>query len=77
MKSRGGAIAVWASSGLTEPGEQAAMDQQIFKLIFDTMSIKSLPRTIGEATSRAKEGVSDGDVRRTWILFGDPSTRLR
>ena len=77
VKSRGGAIAVWASSGMTEPGEQAAMDQQIFKLIFDPFSVKGLPRTIGEATSRAKAGVSDADVRRTWILFGDPSTRLR
>lgn len=76
MKSRGGAVAVWASSGMTAPGEQAAMDQQIFKLLFDA-SVKNQPRTIGEATSRAKAAVSDPDVRRTWILFGDPSTRLR
>ncbi|HSO75940.1 MAG TPA: C25 family cysteine peptidase, partial [Blastocatellia bacterium] len=77
LKSRGGAVAVWASSGMSEPGGQAAMDREIFKLIFDSISAGSLPQTIGEATTRAKAGVSDGDVRRTWILFGDPSTRLR
>ena len=77
VKSKGGAIAAWASSGMTEPRGQAEIDQQIFKLMFESMSIKGQPRTIGEATSRAKTGVTDGDVRRTWILFGDPATRLR
>lgn len=77
LKSQGGAVAVWASSGMTEPGGQAAMDQEIFQLMFGSFSIKGQPLTLGEATSRAKAGVSDGDVRRTWILFGDPSTRLR
>jgi len=33
--------------------------------------------TLGEAVRRAKAAVSDQDVRRTWILFGDPTTRLR
>jgi len=33
--------------------------------------------TIGEALSRAKASVSDNDTRRTRILFGDPTTRLR
>lgn len=32
---------------------------------------------VGDATTRAKAAVSDLDVRRTWILFGDPSMRLR
>jgi peptidase C25-like protein len=77
LKSRGGAVAVWASSGMTEPSGQAAMDQEIFRLMFESNSLKGQPQTIGEATARAKAGVSDGDVRRTWILFGDPSTRLR
>ncbi|MFY9607362.1 MAG: C25 family cysteine peptidase [Blastocatellia bacterium] len=77
LKSRGGAVAVWASSGMTEPGGQAAMDREIFKLMLDSVSVNGQPQTLGEATARAKAGVSDGDVRRTWILFGDPSTRLR
>jgi hypothetical protein len=33
--------------------------------------------TIGEAAAAAKKAVSDTDVRRTWILFGDPATKLR
>jgi hypothetical protein len=33
--------------------------------------------TIGEVMMRAKAAVSNGDVRRTWILLGDPTTRLR
>ncbi len=77
LKSRGGAVAVWASSGMTEPGGQAAMDQEIFKLMFDSNRVEGKAQTIGEATSRAKAGISDADVRRTWVLFGDPSTRLR
>jgi hypothetical protein len=33
--------------------------------------------TIGEAAAKAKTGVLDPDVRRTWILFGDPAMRLK
>jgi peptidase C25-like protein len=71
---RGGAIAVWASSGITAPEEQTAMNQQLFRLLFSGAG-QSI--TLGEATSRAKSAINDGDVRRTWILFGDPTTRLR
>jgi hypothetical protein len=68
---RGGAIAVWASSGMTGPFGQAAMNKQMFGLVLDGSM------TLGEATLKAKTTVSDSDVRRTWILFGDPTTRLR
>lgn len=33
--------------------------------------------TIGEAVRVAKAATSDADVRRIWILFGDPTTKLR
>jgi hypothetical protein len=26
---------------------------------------------------RAKAATTDADVRKTWVLFGDPTTRLR
>ena len=71
--SRGGAIAVWASSGMTAPGSQSVLNQQMYRFVFDT----SLRLTLGEATMRAKALVNDPDVRRTWILFGDPTTRLK
>jgi hypothetical protein len=68
----GGALAVWASSGLTDSGSQAAMNQALVKALFGT------PRaTLGEAAATAKTAVNDLDVRRTWILFGDPATRLQ
>jgi len=73
MKAKGGgAIAIWTSSGLTEPGSQAVMNKEFIRLLFGKESL-----TLGEAASRAKSSVSDQDVRKTWILFGDPSTRLR
>ena len=69
---RGGAVAVWASSGFIEAGPQAVMARQMFQLIFtgDSMSV-------GEMVNRAKASVSDNDVRRTYMLFGDPSMKLR
>ena len=69
---QGGAIAVWTSSGLTEAGGQAAMNKELIRLLFSSGSI-----TLGEATARAKASVSDQDIRKTWILFGDPTTRLK
>jgi len=70
--SGGGAIAIWTSSGLTEPDKQAVMNKELIKLLFGKE-----PMTLGEATARAKSSVSDQDIRKTWILFGDPTTRLK
>jgi hypothetical protein len=70
--AQGGGIAVWASSGLTEPDKQAVMNKELIRLLFGSVSI-----TLGEATAKAKASVSDQDIRRTWILFGDPTTRLK
>jgi hypothetical protein len=68
----GGAVAVWASSRLTEPDKQAVMNKELIRLLFNSGSI-----TLGEATARAKKAISDQDIRKTWILFGDPTIRLR
>ncbi len=67
----GGAVAVWASSGLTEPEAQAMMNRELIKVLFNGESI-----TLGEAIKRAKAATTDPDVRRTWILFGDPTTQF-
>ena len=72
LSPNGGAVAVWASSGTTEPTIQTAMNQALFSQLFTRPSI-----TLGEAVMGAKSAVSDLDVRRTWILFGDPTMRLR
>jgi hypothetical protein len=70
--ANGGAVAVWTSSGLTEPNGQAIMDEELILLLFNGGKL-----TLGEETARAKAAVSDEDIRRTWILFGDPTTKLK
>jgi hypothetical protein len=69
----GGAVAVWASSGLTEPGAQAAIDQQLMRLLFSS----GQPPTLGDAIRGAKAATTNVDVRRTWVFFGDPTMRIR
>jgi hypothetical protein len=68
----GGAMAVWASSGFTEPEPQFAMSTQFYRQVFGASSMR-----IGDAFKPAKSAISDPDVRRTWMLFGDPSMRIR
>jgi Peptidase family C25/SdrD B-like domain/GEVED domain len=68
----GGAIGVWASSALTSPSGQVAMTGEFNRAVLGTTSV-----TVGEAILRAKEATRDQDVRRTWILFGDPTIRLK
>jgi hypothetical protein len=70
--NRGGAVAVWASSGLTMPDAQAVMNQEAYRLLFN-----GTRTTIGEVMMRAKAATASGDVRRTWILLGDPSMKLK
>ena len=73
LKAKGGAVAVWASSGMTEPGDQSLMDIEMFRRLFDAGS----GLTVGEASLRAKVAVRSRDARLIWILLGDPATRLR
>jgi hypothetical protein len=68
----GGAVAVWTSSGLTDPAGQLQMNKGLVRLLFNGEGL-----TLGEATAGAKAATTDQDVRRSWILFGDPSTRLK
>jgi len=69
---RGGAVAVWTSSGLTDPEEQEPLNKKLIQLLFNGEGL-----TIGEAIMGAKQAATDRDVRRTWILFGDPTLRLK
>jgi hypothetical protein len=71
---QGGAIAIAASSGLTEPNGQAVLNKELMRLLF---SDSDDPLTLGQALMQAKSVVTDPDIRRTWIFFGDPATRLR
>jgi uncharacterized repeat protein (TIGR01451 family) len=66
----GGAVAVWSSSTLTEPGPQVIMNQELLRNIFGPST------TIGQAILKAKQATPDPDVRRSWNLLGDPSMKL-
>lgn len=71
-----GAAAVWASTGMTTPLDQQTMSEAFYKAIFSSgLNRDSL--TLGEAARVAKKRVTDLDLRRTWVLLGDPSMRLR
>jgi hypothetical protein len=67
----GGAVAVWASSTLTEPYPQFQMNKELLRQLFS-----GTPITIGDAIRAAKQATTDIDVRRSWLLFGDPSMKL-
>ncbi|HKV06117.1 MAG TPA: C25 family cysteine peptidase [Candidatus Acidoferrales bacterium] len=71
LAPNGGAVAVWASSGFTDAAPQATMDQALLGAWSTDLSLP-----IGAAILNAKLGIADPDVRRTWILFGDPTMRL-
>lgn len=71
LSPNGGAVAVWASSGFTEAPPQAGMDRLLINILAaDTAT------PLGAAILDAKSQTTDRDVRRTWILFGDPAMRL-
>ncbi len=72
LAPNGGAAAVWASSGLTQPGPQFQMNQTFVKTLFSQPGM-----ALGDAVSAAKAGISDQDVRKTFILFGDPLIHLK
>jgi uncharacterized repeat protein (TIGR01451 family) len=72
LSSTGGAVAVWASSGLNQPEPQAQMDRAMIQSLFS----QPVP-PLGDAIAFAKAGIADADVRKTYILFGDPLLRLR
>lgn len=48
------------------------MNSELMRLLFNGQSL-----TLGQATVQAKTATDDTDVRRTWIFFGDPTTKLK
>ena len=67
----GGAVGVFASSSLTDPHAQAATNQELVRALFADHA------TAGEAAMSAQKKSTDSDVRRTFLLFGDPAMRLK
>ncbi len=71
LAPNGGAVAVWASSGFTTQPPQAVLDENFLRALAATPDIP-----LGRAAIEAKASISDPDVRRTWILFGDPAMHI-
>ena len=72
LAPNGGGVAVWASSGFTQQPPQATMNQALLR------QFQLNPgNPLGKLILDAKSGTTDNDVRRTWILFGDPAMKLQ
>ena len=69
---QGGALAVWTSTGMTEPDGQVLMNRELYRVLFGSESLR-----LGDAMQRARSATADADVRRTWVLIGDPTARIR
>jgi uncharacterized repeat protein (TIGR01451 family) len=72
LAPNGGAVAVLASSGLNTAPPQTILDKLIVQ---DAMS--SPPPALGDAILKAKAGISDLAVRKTYNLLGDPAMRIK
>jgi peptidase C25-like protein len=66
------AVASWASSGDTVPFDQVNADTFAVGLLLSDPT-----KTLGQAMVAAKASISDPDVRHTWVLLGDPTTKLK
>ncbi len=73
LHSEGGAVAVWASTALTDPEGQARLNEVLYSRLFDG---EANPR-VGDAIVAAKAAITDPYVRSSWVFFGDPSMRLK
>ncbi|MBK9165396.1 MAG: hypothetical protein IPM21_16100 [Acidobacteria bacterium] len=68
-----GAVASWASTGLTTADVQEIMGQRFYQKVTEG----TIPR-IGDLIVDAKSIIPGGtDVRLSWALFGDPMLRVR
>jgi hypothetical protein len=72
LAPQGGAVAVFTSSGLNQPAPQTALDALMIQNAF-----KSPHATLGDSVLNAKAGITDPDVRKTYILFGDPAMKVK
>jgi len=72
LAPNGGGVAVLASSGLNQPAPQTNLDALVVQNAFGGNGV-----TLGDAIVKAKSDISDPDVRRTFVLFGDPAMKVK
>jgi hypothetical protein len=69
----GGPVIAWASSGSTTPDIQEIMATRFYSQITQGTITK-----MGDLVKDAKQTITGGrDVRLSWTLFGDPTTKVR
>lgn len=70
----GGAVATWASSGLTTPDVQEIMATRYYNQI----GIGGGITRMGDMVNDAKTTINFGrDVRLSWVLLGDPTMKVK
>jgi uncharacterized repeat protein (TIGR01451 family) len=72
LAPNGGAVAVVTSSGLNQPGPQTNLDRLIVQ---NALSGSQL--ALGDAVREAKSHIEDVEVRKTYVLLGDPAMRIK
>ena len=70
LAQNGGGVAVLASTGLNQAPPQTTLDSLVVQNAFSVNG-----QTMGQAILNAKASITDPDVRRTFVLFGDPAMR--
>jgi hypothetical protein len=71
--NNGGAVSVWASTGLTTPDVQEVMATRFYT----QMSAGNITR-LGDLIKDAKSVINGGrDVRMSWALLGDPMLKMK
>jgi hypothetical protein len=69
LRPGAGAFGAWASSALTGADGQKVLGRAFVDQLLNRGAM------LGEAAMRAKRLALDPDIRRSWILFGDPTWR--
>ncbi len=75
FKSPNSAVAIWTSSGVTNPENQAAASRMFTNIVFNKGAVKAI--RIGDVVREARRATTDSDVRRTWQLVGDPTVFVK
>ena len=71
LAPNGGAVAVWSSSGLNDAAPQGELDKDMVQGLFSAKNV-----ALGDAIRAAKVKSGVLDIRKTYILFGDPAMQL-
>jgi uncharacterized repeat protein (TIGR01451 family) len=68
----GGAVAVLASSGLNQAGPQTILDKLVVQAAIGPSQL-----ALGDAILKAKSGITNPAVRKTYNLLGDPAMQIK